>query len=118
MTPAKQIYDYCDAGVKLISYCPRCEKSYEPRQAKVIGEKEDSHLLWIECSQCSCAILAVVVIDKNGVYSAGLVTDADAREAYRFSNAPAIDVDDVLEMHGLLRDQTFLDQLFTSRQQE
>ncbi|MEY4723005.1 MAG: hypothetical protein RLZZ324_518, partial [Candidatus Parcubacteria bacterium] len=33
---------YFDEGVKLISYCPLCEMSYNPQEAKVLGEKEDS----------------------------------------------------------------------------
>ena len=93
---------YFDEGVKLISYCPLCEMSYNPQEAKVLGEKEDSHLLHIQCGNCSNAIIALVLISSVGVSSVGMVTDLAHHEVTRFKDAPAISTDDVIEMHHLL----------------
>ena len=104
---------YFDEGVKLISYCPLCEMSYNPTEAKVLGEKEDSHLLHIQCGNCSNAIIALVLISSVGVSSVGMVTDLAHDEVARFKNAPAISTDDVIETHHLLsNDALMFERLF------
>ena len=96
---------FYDEGIKLISYCPLCESSYNPRQARVLGEKEDSHLLHIQCGNCSNAIIALVLISAVGVSSVGLVTDLDHEEVNRFKGAPAVSTDDVIEVHDILQNE-------------
>jgi hypothetical protein len=96
---------FYDQGIKLISYCPLCESSYNPRQTRVLGEKEDSHLLHIQCGNCSNAILALVLISAVGVSSVGLITDLCHDEVDRFKDAPAISTDDVIEVHHLLQNE-------------
>lgn len=95
--------------VKLISYCPLCGSSYTPRQAQVLGEKEDSHLMHIQCGNCSNAIIALVIISSVGVSSVGMVTDLGFEEVDRFKCERPITTDDVIDMHHLLEDQ---DKLF------
>lgn len=99
---------FFDEGVKLISYCPLCESSYNPREAKVLGEKEDSHLLHIQCGNCANAIIALVLISSVGVSSVGLVTDLGYEEVNRFKGNEAITTDDVIETHHLLQDEATL----------
>jgi hypothetical protein len=103
--PSNQPSQFFDEGVKLISYCPLCESSYNPSQAKVLGEKEDSHLLHIQCGNCSNAIIALVLISTVGVSSVGMVTDLGFDEVNRYKDAPAVSTDDVIETHHLLRDE-------------
>lgn len=99
---------YFDEGVKLISYCPVCEASYNPQEARVIGEKEDSHLLHIRCGSCANAIIALVLISAVGVSSVGLVTDLSFDEVNYFREASAITTDDVIDTHDLLNNETEL----------
>lgn len=106
--PSHQASPLFDEGVKLISYCPLCETSYNPREARVLGEKEDSHLLHIRCGNCLNAIIALVLISSVGVSSVGLVTDLGFDEVHRFKAAPAVTTDDVIETHHLLRDDAAL----------
>ena len=106
--PSSQSSPYFDEGVKLISYCPLCETSYNPQQARVLGEKEDSHLLHIQCGRCSNAIIALVLISSVGVSSVGLVTDLAYDEVNRFKEAKAISTDDVIEAHHLLQNESML----------
>ncbi len=106
--PSNHASPFFDEGVKLISYCPLCESSYNPREAKVLGEKEDSHLLHIQCGNCANAIIALVLISSVGVSSVGLVTDLGYEEVNRFkANAP-VTTDDVIETHHLLQDEAAL----------
>lgn len=99
---------FFDEGVKLISYCPLCESSYNPREAKVLGEKDDSHLLHIQCGNCANAIIALVLISSVGVSSVGLVTDLGYDEVNRFKEAAPVSTDDVIEAHHLLKDEASL----------
>jgi hypothetical protein len=103
--PVARHSQYCDEGVKLISYCPLCESSYNPESTQVLGEKEDSHLMHIRCGNCSNAILALVLVSSVGVSSVGLVTDLDYHEVNRFKSAPSISTDDVIDIHHALQDE-------------
>ena len=103
--PSARPSPYFDEGVKLISYCPLCETSYNPQEAKVLGEKEDSHLLHIQCGNCSNAIIALVLISSVGVSSVGLVTDLAFDEVNRFKENTNVSTDDVIETHHLLQDE-------------
>lgn len=96
---------YYDEGIKLISYCPLCESSFNPEATQVLGEKEDSHLLHIRCGNCSNAIIALVLISSVGVSSVGLVTDLQYQEVHHFKKERAINTDDVIDVHDLLQDE-------------
>ncbi len=106
--PSNQSSPFFDEGVKLISYCPLCESSYNPQEAKVLGEKEDSHLLHIQCGNCSNAIIALVLISSVGVSSVGMVTDLGFGEVNRFKDATPISTDEVIETHHLLNNEAAL----------
>lgn len=99
---------FFEEGIKLISYCPLCESSYSPQAAQVLGEKDDSHLLHIQCGQCSNAIIALVLISSAGISSVGLVTDLRFDEVDRFKEAEVVTTDDVIEMHDILQSEEVL----------
>ena len=103
--PAPQSSPFFDEGVQLISYCPLCAMSYNPQEARILGEKEDSHLLHIQCGNCSNAIIALVLISSVGVSSVGLVTDLSFDDVLRFKNARPISTDDVIEVHDALQNE-------------
>lgn len=105
---SNQPSSFFEEGVKLISYCPLCETSYSPQAAQVLGEKEDSHLLHIQCGQCSNAIIALVMISSAGISSVGLVTDLIFDEVDRFKETEPVTTDDVIEMHDMLQDESLL----------
>jgi len=108
LQPAAQPSQFYDEGIKLISYCPLCESSYNPQQTRVLGEKDDSHLLHIQCGNCSNAIIALVLISAVGVSSVGLATDLAYHEVNLFKEAPVVSTDDVIEVHHALQDETEL----------
>jgi hypothetical protein len=95
-------------GVKLISYCPICASSCDPKEAKLLGAKYDSHLMHVQCGNCLNAILALVLVSDVGVSSVGLVTDLGFEEVDRFKEAAAVTVDDVIETHRFLKDDQLL----------
>ncbi|MFH1047422.1 MAG: hypothetical protein V1738_03910 [Patescibacteria group bacterium] len=107
-TSKKNTSPFFSEDVKLISYCPLCGSSFTPLQTQVLGEKEDSHLMHIQCGNCANAIIALVVISSVGVSSVGLVTDLAFEEVDRFKKNRAVSTDDVIDVHHLLQDEEML----------
>jgi len=103
--PFNQSSPYFDEGVTLISYCPLCQSSYNPQEARVLGEKEDSHLLHIQCGNCANAIIALVLISSVGVSSVGLVTDLSYHEVNRFKESAPVSTDEVIDVHNMLQNE-------------
>jgi len=58
---------YYQDGLRMISFCPLCETNYNPMEARVLGEKEDGHLLHIRCKKCWNSILALVLVSNAGI---------------------------------------------------
>ena len=91
----------------MISYCPLCEASYNPMEARILDEKEDGHLLHIRCKKCWNSILALVMVSNVGVSSVGLVTDLIFEDVQKFRMATSeVSLDDVLEIHEVLENDT------------
>lgn len=89
----------------MISFCPLCETNYNPMEARVLGEKEDGHLLHIRCKKCWNSILALVMVSNAGVSSVGLVTDLTFEDVRKFSHRDApVTIDDVIAVHELMAD--------------
>ena len=89
----------------MISFCPLCETNYNPMEARVLGEKEDGHLLHIRCKKCWNSILALVLVSNAGVSSVGLITDLTFDDVQKFSGRDTtVTTDDVIAIHQLLSD--------------
>lgn len=89
----------------MISFCPLCETNYNPMEARVLGEKEDGHLLHIRCKKCWNSILALVLVSNAGVSSVGLITDLTYDDVRKFSGRDTtVTTDDVIAIHQLLAD--------------
>jgi hypothetical protein len=101
----KNTSQFWDDGLKLVSFCPLCEAHYNPMEAQIVGEADDSHLLHITCRKCQNSIIALVLISSGGVSSVGLVTDLNFDDVLKFRDAADISDDDVLEAHGMLEDE-------------
>ena len=101
-SPAQQTFAAFGEGVRLTSYCPLCENSYVPQDARCLGEKSDAHLLHITCGKCGTGMIALVLISNVGVTSVGLVTELTPIEVMLAKDAEAITTDDVITVHKLL----------------
>ncbi len=105
MAKSRGTSQFWDDGLKLISFCPLCETHYNPMEAQLVGEKENSHLLHITCKKCSNSIIALVLISPGNVSSVGLITDLSFDDVLKFRRAPEVAVDDVLDIHAALEDE-------------
>lgn len=91
-------------GIRLVSYCPLCHMHYSIREARVIEENEDTHLMHMVCRKCSSSILILTLTGELGVSSVGLITDLTGDDVLRFKSATDVSDDDVLATHTMLHD--------------
>lgn len=89
-------------GLKLIAYCPLCNTQYNPLMAKILEERDEAHLIHIECRKCGSSIVALVLSGGLGVSSVGLVTDLTSDDVIKFKDTRDVSSDDVIELHELL----------------
>lgn len=102
-----------DSGehLRVISSCPICNARYHSAELRVLEERHDAQLVYIQCRRCRSSVLAVVLANQLGVSSVGLVTDLTGEDVLKFRRQPKISVDDVLDTHLLLQNADFLTRL-------
>ena len=88
--------------LKLVSYCPLCETRSRPVEARVVGEDGETQLLHITCRKCHGSVLALVLVNRVGASSVGVVTDLIYDDVIRFRERRPVSLDDVLDMHEQL----------------
>ncbi len=92
-----------DDNMQFVSKCPFCSAEYDLNGAQVIGEEEDSTVVYVTCSECESSIVAVVAMTGLGIASLGLVTDMTAEDTKRFFvKGAGISSDELLLMYELM----------------
>ncbi|MDO8463384.1 MAG: hypothetical protein Q7S96_03900 [bacterium] len=102
MHSSRRSPQFFQESLRLISYCPVCDTSYNPMEARVVDERDDKHLMHIRCKKCAHSILALVLTTGMGVSSMGLLTDLTFDDVVKFRNAEPVTLDDVIAFHHLL----------------
>jgi hypothetical protein len=102
MQPKKKSHYLSGDALRLISYCPLCESSYNPLRARVLDERDDAHLLHIQCSSCGSSVLALLFTSNTGPTSIGLVTDLTGDDVLRFKDQTVVSTDEVISLHSFL----------------
>lgn len=82
--------------------CVVCSQKYGESDVFVMGRQDDVWMLMVSCPHCQTQgiILAMVKEDEQ----IEVITDLTPEELRRMEQMPAIDVDDVLDVHRFLRD--------------
>lgn len=107
-----KFFNSFNEDLKIVSYCPVCNHRHNPVKAQVLADKNGAHLIYVKCSHCQSAVLAVVSVGNLGVTSVGLVTDLSSDDITKFKNSRPINCDDVIEVHKrLTQDKVLIDQL-------
>src|SRR5687768_3487602 len=92
-----------DDNMQFVSKCPFCSAEYDLNGAQVIGEEDDSTVVYVTCSECESSIVAVVAMTGLGIASLGLVTDMTAEDTKRFFvKGNGISSDELLSMYELM----------------
>jgi hypothetical protein len=88
--------------VRVLTACPFCHTSYSIRAAQVLAQKDDGHVVHIECRHCGGSIVALILAGGLGVQSIGIVTDLMRHEVEYFSRNNPLTSDDVVNFHSFL----------------
>ncbi len=91
-----------DNNQHFVSRCPFCSAEYDLDGAKVIGEEEESTMVYVTCSECESSIIAIVAMSGLGIVSLGLVTDMTEEDTKRFVNAQGVTSNELLSIYELL----------------
>jgi transcription elongation factor Elf1 len=92
-----------DGDLRVLTACPFCNTSYSIRAARVLAQKDDGHVIHIECRSCGGSIVALILAGSIGVQSVGVVTDLTRHEVEKFSRDLPVTQDDVLDLYRLLQ---------------
>lgn len=88
---------------QLVSYCPLCHHSFSPRQAAVIGQGGQIHLLYVNCQHCASALIVLLLVSEFGISSVGVVTDCTEGDIVRCKDTEPVSADDCLLLFELLK---------------
>ena len=94
--------------LRVISTCPICNARYHSAELKILEERQEAQLVYIQCRKCRSSVLAVVLASQLGVSSVGLVTDLSGDDVLKFRRQPVVSGDDVLDLHEAIRQPDFL----------
>ena len=85
--------------------CAACGQPYGAAQIRLIAQREELYFVDLSCPHCGSQAVAIVTIQAEGeeavIESGRVVVTADAGDE-PVPGAPAIGVDDVIDMHAFL----------------
>lgn len=90
-------------NLKLITYCPLCSTHFSFSTAKVLEERDDAHLVHIQCQKCSSFIVALIMTNAMGVSTVGLITDLTSDDVSKFATSSRLSVNEVIEIYQALQ---------------
>ena len=103
-----QLFEQGFEHLRVISTCPICSARYHSAELKILEERQEAQLVYIQCRKCRSSVLAVVLANQLGVSSVGLVTDLSGDDVLKFRRQPVVSGDDVLDLHEAMRQPDFL----------
>lgn len=89
-------------NIRLDGRCPVCNTTYDFRRLKILAEREQNLLTYIDCSQCGGAIVSILTISPMGLSALGLLTDLSSEEVLDADSRQSVTSDEVLDFHAAL----------------
>ncbi len=86
----------------ILTVCPLCHATYNPLKTQIMAERDDAHVVYLECRQCGSAVVALVTTGLAGLSSVGTVTDLTTQEIVETQHHQPINDNDVLELYAWL----------------
>ena len=80
--------------------CGVCGHNYESANVNVIGHREDLWFVTVFCPSCKSKGLVAAIVTEDKQLE--VITELTESERTKFSDAPQVDSDDVLDMHSFL----------------
>ena len=92
--------------------CPACNTAYDFQRLRILAEKDQSLLTYLECGSCRTAVLSLLQLGALGLSAQVLVTDLTPDEVYRrLDVGRLITSDEVIELHTFLENDNTIGSL-------
>lgn len=88
--------------IRFNARCPICQSPYDMQKLRILGEREQQLLAYIDCANCGTAMLTILSVGPTGMTAQGVVTDLSVDEVFESDEWNRITTDDVLSMHEFL----------------
>ena len=88
--------------IRFNARCPICQSAYDMQKLKILGEREQQLLAYIDCTTCSTAMLTILSLGPSGMSAQGVVTDLSVDEIVESDAWERISTNDVLDIHEFL----------------
>ncbi|MFH0952085.1 MAG: hypothetical protein V1838_02735 [Patescibacteria group bacterium] len=98
-------------NLRLNGRCPVCQTMYSFQNLRVLGEKDQQVLTYIQCSHCSSGVVSVLSLNPFGLKASGVITDLNADEILELEGADNITDDEVMDIHEVLEDPDTINKL-------
>jgi hypothetical protein len=95
-----------DNNQHFVSRCPFCSAEYDLDGAKVIGEEDESTMVYVTCGECESSIIAIVAMSGLGIVSLGLVTDMTEEDTKSMMEEQEITGNDMLNLYELFKTES------------
>lgn len=95
-------------ALKFIGHCPICGTKYTTEQAQLFLKQDTLNLIHLTCAQCSSGFIAMVMMVGQGLSSVGMITDLNCADARRLYKTAPLTVDEVIEGHKFINNNSFL----------
>jgi len=97
-----QFNQFDSRNLRINGRCPVCNSMYDIQKIRILGEKDQSVLVYIECPFCGASVVSILSLGQMGMQAQGMVTDLTVDEIMTQDPDQEINSDDVLEIHSLL----------------
>ncbi len=84
--------------LQILATCPMCQATFHPLQTRIVAERDDAHLVYLQCRQCGSAVIAMVTTGASGIHSVGTVTDLSRQELLQSSAEAPVTIDQVIDL--------------------
>lgn len=103
--------------LRILAACPMCQTAYHPLKTRVVADRGDAHLLFLECRECGSAVVAIVTAGNSGLQSIGAITDLTRSELAQAASDATVSTDDVVDLVEWFEHNIFV-QLTLRREKE
>jgi hypothetical protein len=95
--------------IRMNGRCPTCNTPYDFQRLRILAEKDQAVLAFLECGQCATSVLSLLHVGPNGLASHLLVTDLTADEVEsRLDRDQAVTGDQLIDLHQYLEANSFI----------
>jgi hypothetical protein len=89
--------------IRLNGKCPTCQTVYDFQRLRILAEKDQAILAYLECGSCATSVLSLLHVGPNGLATHLLVTDLLPDEVERrLDRDRSVSANELIDLHQFL----------------